>query len=385
MAQNTTFPAITSDASDSAETVRNTGTEPGMGIGMDSPMPGIGGETAAPASGSRRPPPLSGSPETIGTMGTTESGGNPRSLPAGGRTLNPLPISSDETDSLDGFPPGIAMMADNGVLRELPCVTRAILDVQLCAPQRGGLLVSLKKREMDEVAKDEVVAQLDDRLVQQSLASAEARVRAAKEEAEKDISVRYAKVARDSAQKELEYHQDTNRRETRAVPAYEMRRYELKYVETGLQIEQAEYEQGISKLKLDVAEAEAAAAAIEVDIRQVKAPVAGIITQRFREEGEWLSPGTSIVRLLQLDELYVQGHVPATLFEPYELHGKPVRVRIPLARGQLREIETTIHFSNPLVRTNGSFLVQAIIPNPRENGRWVLRPGVDVMMTLPEM
>ncbi|MDO4558845.1 MAG: HlyD family efflux transporter periplasmic adaptor subunit, partial [Planctomycetia bacterium] len=269
--------------------------------------------------------------------------------------------------------------------RELTCLTSPIMDVRVCAPQRGGLLVNLVVKEMDEVAEGDLIAQLDDRMVRKSMEAAEARVKAAEEEAAKDISIRYAQEARASADKNLEYSRDANNRIPNSIAPYEMRRYELKCKETSLQIEQAEYEQEIAKLKLDVARAEAAAAAIEVDIRQVRATTSGIITERYRNEGEWLQPGMPIVRLVRMDQLYVRGHVPASLYEPYELQGRPVRIRLRLSRGRERELESTICFSSPLVDTDGTFLVQAVVPNVREDDQWLLRPGMEAAMTLPDV
>ena len=365
--------------------------------------------TSLPASGNRRPPPLSTGTTTLGgtpteapsgqdpsVTGAPSFSGSDASAPIPGTSAPvPGPLGSvsgasapiPSVPSVLGTPsvpnvPGVRTESMNP--RELLCLTSPIMDVRVCAPQRGGLLVRLAVQEMDEVAEGDLIAQLDDRMVRQSLEAAQARVKAAQEEAAKDISIRYAQEAKAAADKNLAYSQDANNRIPNSIVSYEIRRYELKCKETALQIEQAEYEQDIAKLKLAVAEAEAAAAAVEVDIRQAKATTSGLITERYRNEGEWLQPGMPIVRLVRMDQLYVRGHAPASLYEPYELQGRSVQVRLQLSRGRTKEVESTISFSSPLVDTDGTFLVQAIVPNVREGEEWLLRPGMEATMTLLE-
>lgn len=270
--------------------------------------------------------------------------------------------------------------SDPRVLQQ--CFTVAVMDVQICAPEQGGILMNLYAKEGDEVKEGDLIAQLDNRSAIKAKEVADVRVKAAQEEADKDISIRYAVASAETAYADYMSGIEANKQAAQSVAEYDIRRYKLKYQESLLQIEQAKYEMKVAVLKKDVATAEAEAAAVDLDIRQAKSPATGVIVEKYRDVGEWLKPGDPIVRLLKLDTLYVQGSANAAYFEPYELVGKPVKIQISLARGRVLEVDGAVTFSNPKVEVNGNFAVRATIQNQKENGAWILRPGAMVNMTL---
>lgn len=271
---------------------------------------------------------------------------------------------------------------ETGDPRILNALTVAIRDVHVCASEQGGILMELSVKEGDEVEQDTVIAKLDDRVLLKAKEVADTRVKAAEAEADKDISERYAWASAETAYAEYISGFEANRESAGAVSEFDIRQYKLKYQESKFQIEQVRYERRIAITKRDVAFAEASSAAVELELSRMRAPVTGVVIRKFCECGEWLKPGDPIVQMLQQDQFYVQGFASAAAFEPRQLLGKPVKVEIPLARGRMMTIDGTVTIADPAVRTGGIFRVCATIQNTKENGVWVLRPGVWTQMTL---
>ena len=289
----------------------------------------------------------------------------------------PPPLPQGISDEITELPRG----ATNNP-RVLRAMTVPIRDVKVLVSEQGGLLMDLTVREGDQVEAGIEIARLDDRVLQKAKAVADTRVLAAEAEAKKDIQFRYAKSAADSAYADYISGFEANREAANSVSAFEIRQYELKYRESLFQMEQVRYELRVAGAKLDVSTAEAAAATVELELTRIRAPVTGIVIEKMRDRGEWLRPGEPIVRILQQDELYVQGWASAAHFSQQELLGRPVRVEIPLARGRTIPVDGSVTFADPTVQTGGIFEVRATIKNTKENGVWVLRPGVWTTMTL---
>lgn len=64
-----------------------------------------------------------------------------------------------------------------------------------------------------------------------------------------------------------------------------------------------------------------------------------------------------------------------------EIQGRPVEVTVTLAHGQ-RKFPGKIVYVKPLVEAGGDFLVRAEVQNRKEDGAWVLSPGIGAEMTI---
>ena len=107
-----------------------------------------------------------------------------------------------------------------------------------------------------------------------------------------------------------------------------------------------------------------------LDRHNIKAPFAGVISERLTEAGEWVSPGTAVMELVDTDRLVVDVPVPQRYFP--DLKEAP---GITLSFEALRdvsvpaEIEALVPVSDPTART---FTVRLI---PRRQGL-PLTPGM---------
>ncbi|WP_306600844.1 efflux RND transporter periplasmic adaptor subunit [Geothrix sp. 21YS21S-2] len=144
----------------------------------------------------------------------------------------------------------------------------------------GGRLASLPVRELDRVRAGQVLARLDSREQEASLASARARVR------ELEAEGRFL---------DLEL-----RRQQRLLAA-------------GV-VGQRAFDDADSQLRLSRARREAAlatAAQLEAALAKLTlvAPFSGVIVERLAQPGELLAPGGRLVRIADLDRLRVEAEV----------------------------------------------------------------------------
>jgi multidrug resistance efflux pump len=110
-----------------------------------------------------------------------------------------------------------------------------------------------------------------------------------------------------------------------------------------------EQEQRVARGSLDVARNELSLAKLKLARRRIVAPFNATVAAVSRQEGEWLEPGTVLLRLIQLDRLRVEGFVTATQAMKIRA-GQNVVIRFP--DSDLESVEGAITFVSP--RSNRS-------------------------------
>ncbi len=166
-----------------------------------------------------------------------------------------------------------------------------------------------------------------------------------------------------------------------AVTEVDLQKYKLEWEKSLLQIEQAQKNQILDGYTADAKKAEAALAEENIRRRQIRAPIDGVVQQIDRSLGEWVKPGDSVLRLLRMDSLTVEGSLKYTEYEPGQVANQPVTVDVELARGRKAQFTGKIVFVDPEVLA-GNYKVRAEVDNRKENGQWLLRPGARASMTI---
>ena len=98
-------------------------------------------------------------------------------------------------------------------------------------------------------------------------------------------------------------------------------------------------------------------------------------------EGEWVKAGDVVMRLVRLDVLRVHGSLDANAASPGEVQGQPVEITVALARGHRETFSGKIVYVKPLVE-GGAYEVRAEVQNRKQDGAWVLNPGLTAEMTI---
>lgn len=166
----------------------------------------------------------------------------------------------------------------------------------LVGTDQGGVVLALPVQEKDTVRKGQLLARIDDREQKAALQAAEARIR----EQEAEIGFQRREVAR----------------RQRLVDSGVLDRRALEDAETQLQLLEARVDEarsGAGQLKSLLAK------------REVRAPIDGMVLERYTNAGEAVSPGARVVRLADLSRTRIEAEVDE--FDLSRLHiGSPVEI-----------------------------------------------------------
>lgn len=261
------------------------------------------------------------------------------------------------------------------------CLVSLIQEARVPARQ-AGVLVELAVREGQTVAKDALLARIDDTQAQLGHKAASLNLRVALEQARDDVNVRYAVAALKVAQAELRRAEEANAAIEGTVPEAEMDRLRLTCEKLQLEIERARMDQRIAGLQSWVKDAEVQAAAETLRRHQITAPFDGVVVEIFPHVGEWLEPGTPVVYLIEVDRLRVEGFVDQETVGPGEIAGCDVEVVVSLERGRQERFSGKVVFVDPRLQAGKDYRVWAEVDNRQENGAWLLRPGQKAQMTI---
>ncbi|MBB76779.1 MAG: hypothetical protein CMJ75_19915 [Planctomycetaceae bacterium] len=291
------------------------------------------------------------------------------------------------------------------------CIVTAMDDVMVSATELG-LLRLLDVREGTMIEKDQLLGQMDqsDALLRKEAAAAQ--LAAAQEDAElngidddkdgevdnasESVNVRAAEASRLVAEAEVTSSYAINKRSQGAVPDNEIRRQELNAERAALQSEVAVHNHAVSGQTVNVRQAELNAVLNELERRQIKSPLAGVVAERFKDQGEWIGQGEPILRIIRMDRLYVEGFLSATEFLPQQVFNQPVRVRLDVSEIEDSEDEPNavkrvfgnrlflgkIVYVSPEVDEKGDYQVRAEVENQQYAGHWLLRPGMSTQMNI---
>jgi multidrug resistance efflux pump len=281
---------------------------------------------------------------------------------------------------------GAGSAVESGTVAPLPaavdvpnCLVVLVEEAQVPA-QEPGVVTQVKVREGQLVEQGQLLAQIDDAKAKMALRVGVAKLAAAKEKADDDINVRYAISAAKVAKAEYDVSAEANRKVPRSVPQVELNKLLLKHEETVLGIEKSRLDQRVAVDEASVAQADADAAQEDINRRQIRSPVEGVVDELHRHVGEWALAGDPVLHVVRMDRLWVEGFISAKDFNRSELQQRPVKVEIMLARGEVETITGTVVFTKPNTEAGGTFLIRAEIKNQKQNGYWMLSPGLSAKM-----
>jgi len=244
--------------------------------------------------------------------------------------------------------------------------------------QESGVLTAVAVREGQHVKRGDVLAQVDDRVARMAQRAAELACEEARQRAENDVKIRFAKKSLEVAEAELRRSTESIERFAKSVSQSQLDVERLTVEKSRLEGEQAVHEAALDALELQRKENELAAAELEVARRQIVAPIDGVVVQIFVRLGEWVEPGQKAMRIVNVQKLKAEGFVMADKASA-QLLGKPVRLRVALADDQNATFGGKVAFVSPEVDPiTGQVRIWAEIDN--RDGR--LRPGQPVKMTI---
>ncbi|HOW96748.1 MAG TPA: efflux RND transporter periplasmic adaptor subunit [Kiritimatiellia bacterium] len=289
---------------------------------------------------------------------------------------------------------GIAVLAGCGMRDGQPDGSGTIECTQVqVSPQVAGRIVELPGQEGDAVAQGALVAKLDP--VDYELKRDEARAALAQAQAQLDLMLAGAR------DEDIQRAREQVREAGAAAKAAEADRVRIRQVfdkksATQKQMDDAQAaadrtaaalaaaQQNLDKLVRGNRQEEIRAAQAAADLARARlaqaekavadcviiAPIAGVITTKVREAGEYVGPGAALLTLSRLDEVWLSVYIPETRLGRVKL-GQPARVRID---GDARVFEGKVTFVSPEAE-----FTPKNVQTPDERAKLVYR----VKITLP--
>jgi RND family efflux transporter MFP subunit len=232
-------------------------------------------------------------------------------------------------------------------------ITKPSKDVTISFVHPGRVIKVLAAKG-DEVKEGQLLAQQDD-----------AEEQAAKESdrlaAESDIEIKAEEAIRDQKAKDVEKYQKFG-----STFEYENAVLELK-------IEEAKIE--VAKLHHDQAKAKFKQSSVLVEKFAILSPISGVVSEEFLKAGESAEGGnTKLVRIVQLDPLWVEVPVPMTVARKLN---KGDAAAVTFADGKDRSGKVAV-ISPTGDAPSGTILVRLEVPNPQK-----ISSGENVFVNFP--
>lgn len=284
--------------------------------------------------------------------------------------------------------------------------------------KEAELAVTLAKVDFDvasKKARESVAVEIADAAIQESeqlIQQARIDLQVAQKLANSDVAVRLGRAAESLATDELNRILDSQREFDGSVSALEVTRKRYAVETSRLDVEQAQHELDLESLRstarkanleqnmiagnrlkleyqdatttkdISILTADRANAALSVsrerlDRRQIVSPLTGIVVERLKHAGEWVEAGEPVLRVVQLDRLYVEGYVAANKIGLAD-RGRFVTVRGVAASGEVSAKGRIVFVSPEVDSVNAQVVVKAEISNPNLR----LLPGQRVHMTI---
>lgn len=235
----------------------------------------------------------------------------------------------------------------------------------------AGLLSLLAVKEGETIAEGKPLAKIDDREAKLIRARAETELKVARALADNDIKVRFAKASVAVAEAELKRSLESNIKFAKSVSQSEIDRLKLVVDKTILEIEQADLDLQQAKLSWQVKQHDLDRAILAVERRTIAAPFPGMVVQWKKQHGEWVEPGTPVMRLIRLNRLRAEAFLASQTL-PTNLVGRPATLLVDVPGKSPAKFEGKLVFVSPEIDpVNGQVRVWAEI----DNSDLSLRPG----------
>ena len=256
---------------------------------------------------------------------------------------------------------------------------------QVDVPARdAGVLNLLDVMEGQNVEKGALLGSIDKEDAELAVKIATAEYNAARKTAENTISIQYAIKSYDVARADYDASLEANRKAPGTVTEQQMRSQKLQAERSVMQAEMARHEYEVAQLDALAKYANYERAKAAIDRRDIVSPLNGVIVKKYKHEGDWVQPGETVLQIIQMDRLWVEGNIDATKYARHEVIGRPVKISVDLTGGGTEVLTGKVVFASPIV-VSDEYKIRAEVQNrkaPGNSNQWLLSPGLNAKMEL---
>lgn len=263
----------------------------------------------------------------------------------GGTTLHRVLNSSRRGSQAAAAVLALAFAGSQCLADDIQSFTEPYRTINLAAAE-SGIVIGLNVEEGDSVEKDQALADLNQDVLKAGVEIARAHRDAVSglKSAESELKLRSERLTKLKA---LRLNENASEEEVnRALLEFEVAEARVLQVREQLEIKRLEYE----RMRLQLA------------LRTVRSPIDGIVTQMYRDIGEYVSPADPVVlTIVQLNPLRATFSVPvASVKSIRKSQSIPVRID-----GVTKSVNAQVELVSPVISADSQTVrVKVEIPNP---------------------
>ncbi len=205
-----------------------------------------------------------------------------------------------------------AYLDDSGAV-VIPSALVKIAHICEVPVEQAGVLAEVLVREGRSVKRGELIARLADTDYQLELERAKLELQISKAAAVSDVDVEYARKSLEVATADLNRSEQANARVENSIPQSRIEKQRLERERTRLQLKKAIQDLEAANWNAELAENKVRQVEWQLAKTQIQSPVEGMISAVEKRAGEWVEPSQTVVRIVQVDRLQVEGFVPVSL------------------------------------------------------------------------
>lgn len=298
------------------------------------------------------------------------------------KTASPASTASTASASVPGAPSASSPSRNEKATEHLEPPANIIelqgailktIDATTLAARIAGPIKELLVKEGDIVSTGQALGTIDDEALRLELEQLQTQVAVAKKKHSDDINQRLAEKSQQVASTEYERALNANARVADTYPINEIDRLRLIADRAALEVERAAYDQELAVFEVTLAKGNYGQAYERYMRHRVIAPAGGVVVSVEKRVGEWVEPGTDLLRIVRIDQLRVEGFIPANQAHT-ELVGQPARVAL-LGEADDSWKDGKVVFVSPDANPVNS---QVRVFIELENEQGALRPGLRV-------
>lgn len=237
--------------------------------------------------------------------------------------------------------------------------------------QVAGRISELTVKEGAKVKLDQEIGRVHDAAVKIQMEKSKISIAIAERKQKNDIDKRLAAKNQQVAENEFRRAVEANLQVKDVYPLNEIDRLKLIFSRTELELERAVYQQSMADLDKSLAETEYKASQELAQRHRIQAPCDGVVIALEKRMGEWVEPGTIVLKIVQIDKLRIEGFIQAA-DATLDLVGSTAEVLFDTSNPQTSTTAKLVFVSPDVNPLNSQVRVFLEVENP--DG--LLRPGL---------
>ena len=245
--------------------------------------------------------------------------------------------------------------------------------------QESGAIASLEVRENEAVQANQVIAKLEGEIAKLEKEAAGLQARVAMSEAQDTSEIRLAQAFVEESKMQADLYEEMAAKGNASPTEFRQRQLSAKQAEVRLIQSNTAKQQ--RELKAQLAQSAVLLSQQKLDRLTLRSPIAGTVTRIDHRPGEWIQSGTTVIKIIRLDEVRIDCFITEDQIDRAALISKPVKVT--LRRGSNESLFSgRITSYDQEINAAGQIKVHATVQNQKVGEHWQLLPGMTVSMQL---